>query len=147
MITDNIENLKLYGFGTDIIDFIENIRRNPKFGKHIINDKVYANVETYKTKKLSDAKFEAHQNYIDIQILLKGREKIYYTSKDNLDVKIPYNEEKDIVFYSQNIENYPWVGLDGSNFVVLKPHEAHAPQVCDEFEQDVVKLVVKVKAD
>ena len=92
-------------------------------------DKDFVNVETYTTKSITDAKFETHNNYIDIQLLLDGNERIYLTSREGLDEIAPYSEEKDITFYKNPVKDADYVTLDGSNFVLIYPHEAHAPQV------------------
>jgi len=38
-----------------------------------------------------------------------------------------------------------FVTLDGTNFMMIYPHEAHAPQVVSESISTVKKVVVKVK--
>ena len=141
MITDKIENLKNYKeIPTDAINkFLSGIQN----GKHIISDNCYINVEEYTTKDIVNAKFEAHKNYIDVQILLNGKEDIYYTDvNDNLTVQIPYDENKDIMFYSDSVNSYNKVTLDGSNFVLLYPTDAHAPQVATTTPPEKVKKVV-----
>lgn len=147
MITDKIENIDIYAEIPQYAkDFIKNLSCDCKVGRYQLDDDDYVNIETYFTKNLSDARYEKHNKYIDIQLLLKGKEKIYYKDSRLLScVSVPYSEEKDIAFYSDNIgEEY--VELDGSNFVILFPHEAHAPQVCSNMTNEkVLKAVVKIK--
>ncbi len=147
MIIDKITNISMYRIVPDhVVDFIKNLPKDTTLGRHDILDKDYANVEEYQTKKLADGKFESHNNYIDIQILLDGSEKIYYTSTANVSVDVPYDEKRDIMFFSDKIDEYDSVTLDGTNFAMIFPHEAHAPQVSvDENPSKVKKLVVKVK--
>lgn len=146
MITDKLENIKNYdNFPIEAINFIKELDSEIKLGKYVLSDKVYANVEAYTTKFLSDAKFEAHEKYIDIQILMKGNEYIYYTNKELLTQNVPYNTEKDIIFYNESVnDKYKKIKLDGKNFVVLYPDDAHAPQVCINKEENVLKIVVKI---
>ncbi len=147
MIIDKIENLNLYkNIPAEVVGFIQKITNNPVVGKYAIDEKNYANVEEYQTKAVSEAKYEAHRNYIDIQILLKGEEQIFVKEVKNLTPKEVYNPQKDIEFYSQKVEGMSVV-LDGTNFVMLFPHEAHAPQVEYERSQKVLKVVAKIKAD
>lgn len=148
MIYDKLKNIGLYhNLPECIIKFISELNSDISFGRHEIDEGIYANVESYKTKPISQANFETHDNYIDIQILLKGVERIYYRSCDGLEVKIPYNKDRDIIFYSDEVSG-EYVKLNGSNFVILYPHEAHAPQVCDnQSGQEVLKVVVKVRKD
>lgn len=146
MITDKLENIDIYyNIPISAKDFIKSLTKDAELGRLNLSDDIYVNIETYKTKMPADAKFEAHNKYIDIQILLMGNELISYTDKSILTVKTPYNEEKDITFYSEVVNDYSYIRLDGSNFVMLFPHEAHAPQICDKIPSDVKKVVVKIK--
>lgn len=146
MITDKTENIDIYNnIPQQAKEFIKNLSKNINPGRYEISVNDYANVEIYTTKTLENAKYEAHNSYIDIQILLSGKEKIYYRDRENLNINIPYNSEKDIVFYSDKVYgNY--IQLDGSNFVMLFPHEAHAPQItASEKSEEVIKVVLKIK--
>ena len=147
MIIDKLENLSMYRIVPDhVVDFVKNLKSDIKTGRYELIDKDYATIETYTTKNITDGKFEAHNSYIDIQILLEGKERIYYTSTSSVSVDIPYNSEKDIKFYSDKITKFDFVTLDGTNFAMIFPHEAHAPQVSiDRIQTEVKKVVVKVK--
>jgi len=148
MITDNIENIDLYSsiIPKEAIEFIRKLNQNIELGKYEISDNIYANIEMYNTKPFSEGKFESHRQYCDIQILLKGEEYILYQPTKNLKNSGVYRQEKDIMFYLDKIENSPFVKLDGTNFALLFPHEAHAPQIAtDDGVQNVIKVVVKIK--
>ncbi len=147
MIINKLKNISLYdkNIPHEAIDFVSNLSQGIDLGRHEISDGVYANVEKYITKPLSSGKFEAHKDYIDIQLLIRGREKIYYSDKESLTVSEPYDKDRDIMFFSNNIEGAPFVNLDGTNFALIYPHEAHAPQIMSDSEQEVLKVVVKVK--
>ena len=105
-------------------------------------DEDFVNVETYTTKLLSDAKFETHNNYVDVQLLLDGCERIYVNSREGLSEVAPYSPERDITFYQDDIDGADYVTLDGTNFVLLYPHEAHAPQVASVEGVSIVKKAV-----
>ena len=145
MITDILANIRLYkDIPSEAIDFLTS--EGVSCGKHIISDKVYINVEEYTTKIISDAKFESHKDYIDVQIVLNGSEKLYYTDIDNLSVDTPYSKERDIMFYADNVMGADKVILDGSNFIILYPQDAHAPQVAyNNVPGKVKKAVIKIK--
>ncbi len=146
MIIDKIENISMYkNIPNNVVEFISSLNKDIQLGKHILSDDVYVNVEEYATKSVDIGKFESHKDYIDIQILLSGEEKIYITSKAPLTVLEPYNPTRDIEFYSEDITSYPYVTLDGTNFVMLFPHEAHAPQIALKNPQKVLKVVAKIK--
>lgn len=148
MIVDKIEKLKLYKeIPSEVVQFLSELDiNNIKLSKRVLSDCIYVNIEEYNTKDIEVASFESHDKYIDIQLLLKGSENIYYASRDNLIVKVPYDETRDIAFYSDSIQGYPYIKLDGTNFMMIYPHEAHAPQVSSgNFSQKVLKVVVKIK--
>lgn len=145
MIIDKLENVVLYKeVPNEIKDFILKLNADINCGRHDLSDINYANVEMYNTKNIKDAKFESHDKFIDIQILLSGIERIYITRREGLSVFEEYNKQKDITFYSDNVENYDYVTLDSSNFVMIFPHEAHAPQVGVNGSSEVKKVVVKL---
>lgn len=148
MIVDKIENLKLYKeIPSSVVQFISQLNiDNIELGKYILSDGIYVNIEEYETKAIEDAKFESHDKYIDIQLLLFGTESIYYTSREDLSILNSYDTTRDITFYADNVEKYPSITLDGSNFMMIFPHEAHAPQVSiNNSSQKVLKVVAKIK--
>ena len=111
-------------------------------GRHVINDYMYVNVETYQTKE--DALFEAHRDYIDIQYIISGEEKIgvarYFDCKEN----IPYDKERDIEFLDLTGESefYP---MRTGDYMILYPTDAHKPSISLNEKATVRKAVVKVR--
>jgi len=147
MIIDKIENISMY---TELIPdaaagFTAKLMEKTILGKHVLSENIYANIEMYNTKSLQDGKFESHDRYIDIQILLKGKERIYITGRTGLTVSVPYNGDKDITFYSDDVDKYNFEVLDGTNFIMIFPHEAHASQIAIDTSEEVLKLVIKIK--
>jgi YhcH/YjgK/YiaL family protein len=148
MITDTLENAAIYKklgknfnkafdflYQTDLYSF--------PLGKHPVDgDNVFMIVSEYTTKLLSDARFEAHRVYADIQLLLAGEEKIGYAPVANMRVKEDYNPEKDILFLSGCGE---YTTISPGVFAVFFPHDAHQPGVAIGTPQTVKKLVVKVR--
>lgn len=147
MITDKLENISLYRQIPEYaLDFINKLSLDTEPGRYQLSGEDFANVEIYTTKNVSDTKFESHKNYIDIQLLLSGKELIYINSVSGLNVSVPYNKDKDIVFYSNSVEDADFVSLDGTNFIMLYPHEAHAPQAAfNNIPSEVKKVVVKLR--
>ena len=71
MIIDKLENISIYkNIPDEVIRFIKGLNTNTEEKRYEISENCYANVESYTTKDEDIAKFEAHKNYIDIQILL-----------------------------------------------------------------------------
>ena len=113
-------------------------------GKYtILDEDVYANVQTYTTK--NDAPFEAHRKYIDIQYMISGVEKIGVVDYAECDVKEEYDANRDIEFLKCNSSSEKQVLREG-DFVILFPHDAHQPSLNYENESVVKKVVVKILA-
>lgn len=149
MIFDRIENLKNYGaLSEKVLEFLTNLDENTPCGRRTIESKTYANVEEYNTKSHENCFFEAHKKYIDIQILLKGRERLDFRNINGLSVKNEYDPEKDIVFYSDK-ETEGSIFLQNGNFAMLFPQDAHRPQMnaSPEVCESVKKVVVKIAID
>lgn len=146
MIIDSIENLSKYAqIPSQIADFLSNLDVDTKIGRYELGNGNYVNVETYHTKSINEAKFESHKDYIDIQMLLSGSERICFHNLEGLTELTPYSKEKDITFYSDKIDG-DYVTLNGKNFVLIYPHEAHAPQCAiSESGIEVKKVVAKLK--
>ena len=146
MIIDKLENIDSYSqIPAHAVEFVKNMTKNTECKRYEISDTDYVNVETYTTKAHENCCFEAHKNYADIQILLDGVERLDYTEIENLKIKNPYDESRDIAFYENTVKETCNVTLDGTNFVFIFPNEAHRPQMNFEGPVKVKKAVVKVK--
>lgn len=143
MITDKLENIDKYKYflKPEILDFIKNINKNTETKKYIINNTDYANVETYVTKTHDICFYEMHKKYADIQILLSGEERIDFTDGKKLQTRIPYKD--DIEFFENTTSRLSSVYLDGTNFAIIFPNEAHKPQMQSGEQLQVKKTVVK----
>ncbi len=112
-------------------------------GRHtIVEDDIFAVVSEYETKDADDTRWEAHQKYADIQILISGEEKIGVATPKGMKVNTPYNPEKDIEFYDGKGD---YVILRPGNFAVLFPSDAHLPGVAVDEKVKVKKVVIKVR--
>ena len=103
---------------------------------------IYVNVMERELKKKGDAKLEVHNEYIDIQVLVSGREESFGWS-DRKALKEPVGEfdaQKDIQFFDDEPQTY--YTLRPGQFTVLFPEDGHAPMVG---EGTVRKIIVKVR--
>ena len=109
MILDKIENVQQYNGLSDLLNAGLKFIAETDFskiepGKIVLKDKLlFATVSEYSTKPVADCKLEAHQKYIDIQFIVSGEEKIGFTTLCGQTPTTPYNPEKDIVFYSEEV--------------------------------------------
>lgn len=103
---------------------------------------IYVNVMERELKLKPDAKLEVHNEYIDIQVLITGREESFGWS-ERKDLSQPLGEfdaEKDIQLFDDVPQTY--YTLRPGQFTVLFPEDGHAPMVG---EGRVRKIIVKVR--
>ena len=142
MICDKLENLAKYPSLTRVKKFLDEqngtILNN---GKYEIDETCYVAVSEYETGAGKD--FEAHREYIDVQIVLSGREHIFVQNIQQGTPTTEYEKQKDIIFYKAN-DAKAYV-LDGSNFLVLDVDDLHKPCVAIDESMKVKKYVFKIK--
>jgi YhcH/YjgK/YiaL family protein len=149
MIYDVFTNMKLY-FGEKsrlhkALDFAVRFDRSQSDGRYEVDgDKIYALVMTYSTKSAEELKFEAHKKYIDIQLLLEGREFLDVTQDRNLNVEMEYSDEKDAALFTAPADMTS-VLLGPGNFAVLYPDDIHRPGRKVKDSKQVRKMVIKVR--
>lgn len=103
----------------------------------------YAMIQTYRCKPREECTFEAHQNYIDIQYILSGRECIYYQESSSLVPKSPYDLGRDVTFFEE-APGKP-LHLEAGDFVVFWPQDGHQPCCILGDAGEVRKVVVKIR--
>lgn len=148
MVVDIISKQNLYKGLSDRIAKGLELLKNTDFlkladGKYQIEgDNLFYLVQRYKTKKASEAKFEAHKNYIDIQAIIMGKEIIGFEYIENLKEVVPYKED---VHFFETPKKYTEARLSEGMFALFYPGEAHIPMCDYDKQNDVLKIVVKVK--
>lgn len=86
---------------------------------------------------------EAHREYIDVHILLEGKERIGWKSIEDVShVSKPYEAEGDCALYAEPASVY--VDLLPGQFLVVYPEDPHAPLIG---EGQICKLIGKVRID
>ena len=115
-------------------------------GKYPIDgDDVFAIVNEYTTKPMEECDPESHRAYADIQIMIAGAERFGYTPLIVQQASIPYNEERDVAFYTLPEEAIDYITLYAGQFIVFFPSDIHRPEVFRHQPGPVKKIVVKVK--
>ena len=114
-------------------------------GRHDLSDGVFANVMTYETKTRSEAFFEAHKKYIDIQIIVEGREIVSVEPVEKMHrykCIQPFGDG-DAELYEVNSDCVDYV-LNKGDFLILYPEDGHMPCICIGKPEKVKKAVIKV---
>lgn len=149
MKTDNIKNAKnYYNLGERFQKGFEYLQKvdllNMENGKYEIDGKnLFVSIQDYTSKPFSEGKFEAHKKYADIQYIIKGKEKLGYTTSDVLTPVSDFDTENDIVFFQEK-EPIEFVHAKEGDFVIFMPQDAHMPCIADNVPEYVKKAVVKV---
>jgi YhcH/YjgK/YiaL family protein len=151
MIYDKIENWPLYF-------------KNRKVFKHIFERLSLVDAETensdchwkgpgwymrvmeYDTKPDADI-IESHSEFVDIQILISGYERIKMYHFKDLDWKGEYDWDTDVQLYEATGEPYMDLILKPGYMAVFFPDDPHHPQFKVKEPEKLKKVVVKVKVE
>jgi len=111
-------------------------------GKYEIDGKeIFLNVVERDLKTRQEAKLEVHNDYLDVQIVLRGEESFGWSERCSLkQPKEAFNTEKDIQFFEDVPQTY--YTLRPGQFTILLPKDGHAPLVG---EGPIRKAILKVK--
>jgi biofilm protein TabA len=114
-------------------------------GRHAIRgDEVYALIMRAPSKTSTEAQFESHRDYIDIQYLISGDEALGVLPLGELTGATPYDSGKDVVFYVTPA-TYPALRLPPGHFAVFFPTDGHQPMCHASTPGQLHKAVVKVR--
>ncbi len=148
MIIDKIENSGLYlNLGKRIAKAFKYINSTDfsriEPGRYEIeNDNIFAIVNEYETKNVSDCVLEAHRKFIDIQYICSGVELIGVAPLVNQIPTKEYDESKDCAFFN---EETSFVEMTGGMFAIFFPDDLHMPGVKTDSILKVKKVVIKVR--
>jgi YhcH/YjgK/YiaL family protein len=149
MILDRLENADLYAKLHPAFAKAFAFLRSDKVtslepGRHELDgDRLFVLLATTPGRGHAGAKLEAHRKYIDIQYVVRGTDEIgWRPTKQCLEVESAYNDERDVAFWHDAPES--WSTLVAGSFVILYPHDAHAPL---GGAGDVSKAVIKVAVE
>ena len=106
--------------------------------------KVFAMVQEGNTRGTDTALFEYHEKYVDVQIMLQGKEMVGWCDRGELVCKDPFDVMKDIGFGEAAGQN---ISIEKGMFYVVFPHDAHRPCTHDETQTYYRKIVLKLPAE
>jgi biofilm protein TabA len=148
MIVDIIANTGSYRWISTLLyrglDEMGRLAKNPLAdGRHeLAGSKLSAIFSSYQTEDPEDKFFEAHRRFIDIQVVLQGRETLYWAPLLSLEPRGEYSEAEDIAFFTGSAGIA--VPLEPGWFTVQFPQDAHKPGCLKGSPSPVRKLVIKV---
>ena len=141
----NYKNILNFFPQLDIVfDYINNnVNVKTADGKYNITKEIYAVIQTCQPKPKKEQVLEKHKKYIDLQLVLSGKEKIGWKFFDKkFKVLKRYNTKNDISFYSNKPDTF--INLKKGDFAIFFPEDTHAPLCCDKaVKKCIVKIPVK----
>ena len=149
MIYDKIDNRGLYvGVSEDLrlgLEYLKNVSSDVELGVHELSSRMKAIVSEYTTKEENANGYEAHREWIDIQYLLEGSEKICCLPLEYLKETKAYDASMDAAFYEETGVAGQEMLVGYGYFAVFFPQDGHKPGLCAGECEAVKKVVVKVK--
>ena len=89
----------------------------------------------------SDQVLEVHRDYIDVHILLEGKERIGWKALEDVNLlKQSYQKESDCALYSDKPTSF--IDLQPGQFLIVFPEDPHAPVIG---EGKIRKIIGKIK--
>ena len=151
MIYDSLKNAAQYkGLHAGIDQVLEAAKaytpdNYPSGRVDIDGDNVYMNMAAYETHSTEKAVFEAHQQYVDVMVMVDGAETIYVKHTDKLShVYQEYDPKIEALLADFDKDGTP-VRMEPGSFVVLFPQDAHSPGCHVDGPVNVKKIIGKVK--
>lgn len=149
MIYDKIDNLEIYaGISEDIrlgLEWLRDVNPNIEKGVYELSPRVKAIVSEYTTKEVNENGYEAHREYIDIQYLLKGSEKICCLPLEYLKETKAYKVEIDAAFYDEENVKPQEIVIGNRLFAIFYPQDGHMPGLNPLEPEEVKKVVIKIR--
>jgi len=117
-------------------------------GRHPIDgENIYALVQRATTEAAVARPFEIHRRYIDIQVLLQGREMQGYHPLPPVDAPMKDEmAEKDVALYPHPA-GAQYLTLAPMQYVIYFPGEQHSPNCAVQGPENIFKIVLKLRAD
>ena len=133
-LSDQIDEAISYVLNTDLLSL--------ECGRYELSEDIIVNRQQYYGKTETFA--ESHKDYIDLQIVLSGRERMGYADISNLTVRVmeDYNPELDLAKYFVSDECFYEMSED--SFAFIFPEDIHRPGVKVD-EELIEKVVLKIK--
>lgn len=148
MIFGNMNNLDEYLFLEEQVKecFIyakEHALVEYEKGSHEIDvERLFVNIVEYKTVKAEERFWEAHKNYLDVHLMLDGREQIDLNFIQNMELK-EYVPKDD--FLPMDGEKNSSVILSNGDFLICYPNDGHRTAVVAGESQKIKKAIFKVR--
>lgn len=104
----------------------------------------FALVQEGTTKPQEEGRFETHEKFLDIQVMLEGGEWMEWADASDLPLMVPYNAEKDIAWYGGSTAP---IAINPNMFYIVFPEDAHKPCLQGSIPNVYRKVVLKCRLE
>ena len=112
-------------------------------GSHEIDgERLFVNIVEYTTTTPKERFWEAHKNYLDVHVMLRGTEQIDVNFIQNMEIKEFVAEED---FLPMEGEKNSSVILRDNDFLICYPSDGHRTAVAVNEPQTIKKAIFKVR--
>ncbi|EAI7253440.1 YhcH/YjgK/YiaL family protein [Campylobacter lari] len=115
------------------------------FEKIELTRDIFALEQTYFVKNENQAFFESHKDYIDIQFIVSGKEKIEFGNQELFEVEKEYDKIKDLIVYKKPKFLTSSLILNENDIAIFYPEDVHMPGLSIDDDSYVIKTVIKCK--
>lgn len=110
-------------------------------GRYDLGDGEYLNFVAGKAT-VNNGVMESHRDYVDVQLLAFGKEKLLYSNIDECMATMEYNSDDDYILYTNS--KVSGISIEEGYCVVLFPEDAHKMYV-ETGNSDSKKAIFKIK--
>lgn len=113
-------------------------------GRHEIEgDNIFMNVMSFETAEPHSKRYEHHREYLDVQLLLSGFERIDFGPQGAAIEPDIYHEDDDYQL-CEMISPCQTLHMQPGMFAIFLPGEPHKPGCISDVAQTISKVVIKV---
>lgn len=127
----------------DALKYLATVDPEIALGSHRIRPRLVAKVMEDNTVEEFKLGYEAHKNHIDVQYVVRGHERIKWSTIAEMEIKTPYNEANDATFYKNPTPYKGEIIIGGGTFSIMFPQDGHAFQYYVGHTELIKKIVVK----
>ena len=150
MIFGNVKNLDEFTFlEAGVLECFAYLKNHDlvsyEKGSHEIDgERLFVNIVEYTTTTPENRFWEAHKNYLDVHVMLRGEEQIDLNFIQYMEVK-PFVEKDD--FLPMDGEKNASVILNPGDFLICYPADGHRTAVAVNEPVTIKKAIFKVRID
>ena len=115
-------------------------------GRHAVDgDTIYINAAQYQTHPTDGALMEAHRTYVDVMWMISGHETIGIAPVESLTEITQEYAEKGDALLAKLTDTYTTLEMTPDSVCILFPEDGHAPGLIAGEQEEVRKLIAKVR--